>query len=80
MNEENTNNQNFMSILNNSNIDKILKNDEMRSNRKSAKQFGGKIKKEKSPATSDKSMSVNYNPDKAHQIFDMTESDDGQLI
>ena len=65
-----------MSILNNSNsnIDKILKNDEKRgSYKKSNRQTG----KGKSPTTSEKSMNINYNPGKSHQIFDMTESEDG---
>lgn len=60
-----------MNILNNSNsnIDKILKNDEKRSAQKYKKAKG------KSPTTSEKSMNINYNP-KAHQIFDMTDSED----
>jgi hypothetical protein len=68
-----------MSILNNSNsnIDKILKNDEKRGSCK--KNNHQKGKGSKSPSGSEKSMNINYNPGKSHQIFDMTESEDADI-
>lgn len=68
-----------MSILNNSNsnIDKILKNDEKRGSCK--KNNHQKGKGSKSPSASEKSMNINYNPGKSHQIFDMTESEDADI-
>ena len=64
---ERTNNNNFMSILNqsNSNIDQILKNDEKRGYTKS-KTHQAKDKGKSPMHESEKSMNIHYNPEKAH--------------